>query len=162
MSTPNHFNKVLRDWAEMFMRRSMHDFVQFSKVSGLSIVQLNTLFRLYHAGRCGVSEIGDHLGVTNAAASQMVERLVQMGFMERTEDPNDRRAKQLHLTPKGQQLILESIEARRHWMEDLTQALSPQEQEAIIQALVTLTAAAHQLEKEKKENNIAKPQNVRP
>lgn len=143
------------------MRRSMHDFVQFSKDSGLSMAQLNTLFRLYHAGRCGVSEIGEHLGVTNAAASQMVERLVQLGFLERTEDPNDRRAKQLNLTTKGQQLILESIEARRHWMEDLTQALSPQEQEGIIQALVTLTAAAHQLEKKKKENNIANPQNVR-
>lgn len=126
------------------------------------MTQLNILFRLYHAGGCGVSDIGEHLGVSNAAASQTVDRLVQLGFLERTENPNDRRAKQLRLTLKGQQLIHDSIEVRRHWIEDLTLALSPQEREAIAQALVTLTAVARQLEQGIKEKSIAEPQNARP
>jgi len=162
MDTPHQFNQVLREWAEVFMRRSMNDFLQFRRDSGLSMTQLNIMFRLYHAGRCGVSEIGEHLGVSNAAASQTVDRLVQLGFLERKEDPDDRRAKQIRLSLKGQQLIHDSIEARRHWIADLTQALSSQEQEAIIQALVTLTTVAQQLEQEKKEKTIAIPQNIRP
>jgi len=46
------------------------------------------------------------------AAGQMVERLVQQGFLERTEDPYDRRTKQLTLTAKGRALAQKSIEAR--------------------------------------------------
>lgn len=146
MTISEQFNQVLRDWSETFMRRSMHDFVQFSKDSGLSMTQINTLFRLHHAGMCGVTEVGDHLGVTNAAASQMVDRLVQQGLIERAEDPSDRRVKQLSLTTKGQRLVLDSIEARRCWMEQLTDLLNADELEQIIQALTILTRTARSLE----------------
>jgi DNA-binding MarR family transcriptional regulator len=146
MTISEQFNQVLRDWSETFMRRSMHDFVQFSKDSGLSMAQLSTLFRLHHAGMCGVTEVGDHLGVSNAAASQMVDRLVQQGLIERAEDPSDRRVKQLSLTPMGLRLVLDSIEARRHWMEQLTDFLDSEELEQIIQALTILTRTARRLE----------------
>ena len=146
MTISDQFNQVLRDWSETFMRRSMHDFVQFSKESGLSMTQIHTLFRLHHSGMCGVTEIGDHLGVTHAAASQMVDRLVQMGMLERAEDPSDRRVKQLSLTAAGNRLVQDSIEARRHWMEQLTDFLDPDELEQIIQALTILTRTAHRLE----------------
>ena len=56
--------------------------------------------------------IAEHLGVSNAAASQMVDRLVGMGLLERSEDPDDRRAKALALTEKGKALVLDSIEAK--------------------------------------------------
>jgi DNA-binding MarR family transcriptional regulator len=141
-----YFTSVLRKWAEVFMRRSMHDFIQFSKESGLSMTQLNTLFRLYYAGACGVSDLGDHLGVTNAAASQMVDRMVQQGLLGRSEDSADRRVKKIALAPKGRQLVEESIDARRRWMEQLTDKLTVDEQKSISAALVTLTAAARQLE----------------
>jgi len=146
MTISEQFNQVLRDWSETFMRRSMHDFVQFSKASGLSMTQIHTLFRLHHAGMCGVTEVGDNLGVTHAAASQMVDRLVQQGLIERAEDPSDRRVKQLSLTSEGRRLVLDSIEARRHWMEQLTDFLDPEELEQIIQALTILTRTAHRLE----------------
>jgi DNA-binding MarR family transcriptional regulator len=146
MTISDQFNQVLRDWSETFMRRSMHDFVQFSKDSGLSMTQLNTLFRLHHAGMCGVTEVGDHLGVTNAAASQMVDRLVQQGLIERAEDPSDRRVKQLSLTPKGQRMVVDSIEACRRWMEQLTDFLDAEELEQIIQALTILTCTARRLD----------------
>lgn len=146
MSISEQFNQVLREWSETFMHRSMHEFVQFSKASGLSMVQIHTLFRLHHAGMCGVTEVGDQLGVTNAAASQMVDRLVQQGLIERAEDPSDRRVKQLTLTEAGRSLVLGCIEARRHWMEQLTDNLEPDEIEQIIQALTILTRTARRLE----------------
>jgi DNA-binding MarR family transcriptional regulator len=129
------------------MRRSMHEFVQFSKDSGLTISQLSALFRLYHGGTCGVSEIGDHLGVTNAAASQMVERLVQLGLLERSEDRSDRRVKNLTLTENGRRMVIESITARQAWMEQLTITLTSEQQASISAALLALTEAAQRLEK---------------
>jgi DNA-binding MarR family transcriptional regulator len=146
MTSSEEFSQVLHDWAETFMRRSMQDFIQFSKDSGLSMPQIRTLFHLRHDSRCGISEIGDLLGVTNPAASQMIDRLVTNGYIERTEDPDDRRAKQLRLTEKGHSIVSESIEIRRRWMERLTDVLTIEEKKSITTALTILTRTARDLE----------------
>lgn len=148
MSDSQRFNHVVREWAEVFMHRAMHDGMRFAKEAGLTLPQLHTLMRLHHARECGVSEISGELGVTNAAVSQMVERLVQLGLVERGEDPHDRRARPLALTRKGRDLVLQSIEARRRWLGQLTQALDPERQAAIIAALTYLTEAARRLDAE--------------
>ena len=128
------------------MHRSFRDFRRFMEDNGLSPSQVSALMRLHYEGGCGVSEIAAHLGITNAAASQMVERLFQAGLVHRVETPGDRRAKSLSLTPAGRELVERSIDARKCWMESLTQELSLQEQENIAQALVALTEAARRLE----------------
>jgi DNA-binding MarR family transcriptional regulator len=145
MSDPLLFTDVLRRWAEVFMRRSMHEFRQFSKDSGLSMSQMSALFHIHYGGECGVSDVGEHLGVTNAAASQMIDRLVQQGLLERSEDPNDRRAKNLALTPRGLALVHQAIQARMRWMEQLTTSLTSDQQQAIAAALTALTQAARNL-----------------
>jgi DNA-binding MarR family transcriptional regulator len=146
MATSQEFARAVREWAEVFMQRSMHDFVRFSRSSGLSLSQMSTLYRLYQAKVCGVSDVGGHLGVSNAAASQMVDRLVQLGFLERSEDPYDRRVRQLTLTAQGRKLVEECIAARWRWMDQLAEKLDPGEQEAIVTAFSRLTAAAQQFE----------------
>jgi DNA-binding MarR family transcriptional regulator len=133
----------IREWSEVFMHRSMRDFKRFMDATGLSFSQINILMRLFHGGSAGVSEIGGQLGVTNAAASQAVDRLVQLGLIERTEDPEDRRAKRLALTQKGRALIEKGVEVRSQWIEGLTDALTPEQQNMIISALTLLTEAAH-------------------
>lgn len=145
MPSNPRFSSALNEWAQVFMARSMHDMVQFTKEAGVSMPQLSTLMHLHHHGVCGVSDIGEHLGVTSAAASQMIDRMVQQGLLERTEDTNDRRVKQISVTEKSRQLIEKSIAARQKWMEDLTTVLSPAEQEQIIQSLTLLTRSARQL-----------------
>ena len=103
MYNTERFDDVLRQWTEVFMGRSMRDFSAFMRNYGLSMPQVLLLFRLYYQGQCGVSDIADHLAVTNPAASQTIDRLVQQGLLERKEDPNDRRAKQIDLSPAGRQ-----------------------------------------------------------
>ena len=142
MSPTIVFTEVIREWSEVFMQRSMHDFRKFMEETGLSFSQITILMSLLHGGSTGVSEIGEQLGVTNPAASQAVERLVQLDLIERREDPDDRRAKQLTLTPKGRTLIEQGIEIRSKWVEGLTDALTPEQQSMIISALTLLTAAA--------------------
>ena len=146
MSPTKVFTEVIREWSEVFMQRSMRDFRKFMDETGLSFSQINILMRLIHAGSTGVSEIGEQLGVSNAAASQAVDRLVILDLIKRTEDPADRRAKQLALTQKGRTLIESGIEARSRWVEGLTDALTPEQQAMIVAALTLLTAAARATE----------------
>ena len=132
----------IREWSEVFMHRSGRDFRRFMEETDLSFSQLSVLIRLYHGGISGISEIGSQLGVTKAAASQAVDRLVQLGLIERTEDPVDRRAKRLALTQKGRTLIEKGIEARSKWIEGLTDALTHEQQDMIVAALTLLTEGA--------------------
>ncbi|NOZ51114.1 MAG: MarR family transcriptional regulator [Chloroflexi bacterium] len=142
MSPEKQLTDVLRDWSEVFMRRSMTDFKRFMTETGLSFPQMSVLMRLFHSHHCSVSDVGTQLGVSNAAASQLVHGLVQMGYVEREEDPHDRRAKRLSLTPAGRVLIEQGIDARSRWLEGLAEALTPEQQQMIITALTLLTKAA--------------------
>ena len=98
MSKSDPFISTLHRWMEISMHRSMHNFLRFTRESGLSMSQIRALFHLNRKGSSGVSDLGDHLGVTSAASSQLLERLVQQNLILRTEDPNDRRVKQIVLT----------------------------------------------------------------
>ncbi len=122
------------------MSTSMGTFLQFAKEQGLSVPQIGALFHINSRGFCGVTDIGDDLGVTSAAASQMLERLVQNGLVERREDPDDRRAKRIVLTERGHQVVRGSMEARQRWFTALAERLSPDERDLAITALRTLVA----------------------
>ena len=147
MPPTDPFITTLHEWIGIFMRRSMCNFLLYAKEKELSMSQIGALFHLHRMGASGVSGIGDDLGVTNAAASQMLEHLVQQQMITRSEDPHDRCAKQIVLTDKGRQVLQESIHARQGWLEDLAHTLSPEEKEQVVAALHILIEKTSQLEK---------------
>lgn len=146
MSDENNFTSVMTEWTHLLMRRSMGDFHDFMRSWGLSMPQVSTLFRLHYRGGCGVSDIAQHLYVSNAAASQMVDRLEQQGLVDRVPHPADRRVRMVQLTDRGHSLVDEGIEVRLRWISDLTRMLTPEQQETIVVALSALTDAARQME----------------
>lgn len=95
-----------------------------------------------------MSELSEQFGVTPAAASQLVDKLVQSGLIERTEDPKDRRAKMLNLTDKGHGLVQQSIEERYRWMDQLSGRLTEVERIQVSEALDILTRVASDQEAE--------------
>jgi DNA-binding MarR family transcriptional regulator len=145
MSDADPFIVTLRQWTELSMRRSMRNFLRYSRETGLSMSQFGVLFHLSRKQSSGVTNLGDHLGVTSAAVSQMLERLVQQGLILRTEDPNDRRVKKIVLTEKGSQVLQEGLHARQDWLIDLGDTLSDIEKEKITAALNTLVDKASRL-----------------
>jgi len=142
----DHLVSALTDWSEVFMKHSMHNFIHYSKESGLSMSQIGALFRLFHKGNSAVSDIGDELGVTTAAVSQMLDRLVQQGLILRNEDPNDRRMKQIVLTDKGRLTLQEIFYARQSWLINLASVLSESEKEQVVTALNVLIDKSNQLD----------------
>jgi len=148
MSASRKFHQCLHEFGQEFMLRSFHNAMRFAKDEGLSMGQMGALMRLQHGEACGVSDIGAALGVTSAAASQMIDRLAHMGLLERAEAPNDRRVKLLNLTDKGRALLQRSLEARTRWINSLGLHLDAERQAAVITALGYLTEAARKAESE--------------
>jgi DNA-binding MarR family transcriptional regulator len=146
MESTDPFIGTLHECMEMIMQRSMRHFFQYAKGIGLSMPQIGALFHLKRGGTSGISNISDDLGVTSAATSQMLDRLVQQELILRSEDPVDRRVKNIVLTDKGQRILGELLQVRQAWLEELAVALSPGEKEQIVAALKILIAKAHQLD----------------
>jgi len=132
------FIAALEEWINVSMHRSMRNFIGYARQRGLSMSHIGAMFHIHREGTCGVTELGNHLDVTSAAASQMLDRLVQQELILRTEDPDDRRVKQIELSDKGKLLLEEGIRARQRWVEDLVESLSQVEKDTIKAALDTL------------------------
>jgi DNA-binding MarR family transcriptional regulator len=147
MSTdPTDVNEVLKQWIELFMTRSHHHLVRYLRSADLSMAQFGTLMRLHHDEHCGVGDIANQMSISNAAASQLVDKLVQQRLVERIEDPHDRRAKRLSLTPTGQRLLDLSREARLAWTGDVVAQLPPARRASVTAALQTLIEASQAVE----------------
>ena len=146
MNESTQITQPLRAWMDVFMHRSMRGWNQFAKSTGLSMPQFSILMQLHYKGACGMSAISERFDVSAAAASQLVDKLVQAGYIERTEDPSDRRAKLLKLSTNGAKLVEDGIQERYRWMDELTSRLSAAEQTRISEALTLLTEAARQME----------------
>ena len=147
MNSPQ-FPQSIRAWMDVFMNRSMRSWHLFAKSTGLSMPQFSVLMQLHHKGACGMSEISERFEITPAAASQLVDKLVQGGFILREEDPDDRRAKLLNLTEKGQELIQQGHVERYRWVDELGRKLTAEERAQVSEALDIMTRAAEELEEE--------------
>ena len=141
--------KAVLDWSTVFMRMSMNDFNRYARSAGYSFVQMNVLMHLYYRGPSEVMALGDLLQVSPAGASQVVERMVQGGLVQRSESPDDRRVRLVHLTERGRQVVDESIAARQRWVEQLVASLSTEQRQLVCQALGILTGQAAHLEGER-------------
>lgn len=79
----------------------------------LSVPQLRTMIFLNRYPGASLSSVAEHLGVTKATASTLVEKLVQRGLVDRSEHPQERRRHVLTLTDSGMQLFQKVREATR-------------------------------------------------
>ena len=126
---------------EHFMQRSLRGIMGSMKQNGLSMPQIYTLMYLYHEGEVRISDIGVLMEVGKAAASQLVERLVQQDLVERVEDESDRRAKKIRLLPKSLRLIEKGLEVQRRLMGQVMGRLSPEQLETVQKAFMYLIEA---------------------
>jgi DNA-binding MarR family transcriptional regulator len=147
MTDPLQFSQTVRQWMDTFAHRSMRDSARYIKASGFSMPQFFLLMQVYRREHCGISDLSEQLEITNAATSQLVDKLVQAGLVEREEDPNDRRAKQIALSPKGRDFIAQGIQERYRWIEALEENLTPEEKVKIAEALEIMTQATREIER---------------
>jgi len=131
------------------MHRSFHAFIRHNRESDLSLSQVNALFRLYHRGPGSVNDLANHLGVTKAAVSQLLDPLIVDGLVLRSKNPDDRRMKLIALTEKGKLLVEKSMNTRHAWLLELSQVLSDSEKAQLLPAIKLLDQRTRELNVER-------------
>src|SRR3954467_469582 len=90
----NDVARLLRTYADQRARRL-----------GITRAQWAVMARLEHAEGLKQSELAELLDLQPITLTRLVDRLCANGMIERRPDPNDRRAKRLHLTPLARPLM---------------------------------------------------------
>jgi len=95
-------------------------------------------FARISSGDATASDLAEHLGVTKQAAGQLVEQLVDRGYVTREADPTDARARLLRLTDRGWACTRAADDAAREVVEQWRDRLDPATYAALGTALRTV------------------------
>ena len=108
----------------------------------ISMQQLRAIYMLRDEEVATVGRLAELFGTGLPAASVLADRLVRAGYVDRNEDPADRRRVLLTLTSAGVQLVTELQEGShlllRRWMS----RLSPEDLAALTRGWHALAEAA--------------------
>ena len=74
-----------------------------------------------------VGDVAAFLGVSGAAASKAIDRLVRRGFLKRAAGKADRRASELAVTPAGQCMLAAFENVRKRRLAEVFERYSPEE-----------------------------------
>jgi DNA-binding MarR family transcriptional regulator len=108
----------------------------------LTEVQVACLRFIYLHNRASVGEIATGLGISNAAATKLIDRLARKGLVGRGADPKDRRVLRLELTETGEMLVkaFQSGESRR--LNELLAQMDEMQWQALRQGLTGFLTTA--------------------
>lgn len=103
--------------------------------------QLTLLTVLAQNSRWKITDVAHVLGVSNAAASKAVDRLVRRGLLRRREAASDRRAAELSLTRQSRRLLAAFAAAKDRHLKHTLRHFRPQELRGVTKSLDQLSAA---------------------
>ena len=87
-----------------------------------------------------LKELAEAMKLAPATVSELVESLVKKNFLQRVQNPEDRRAVQITLTDHGQMLLDECLKAVDSFCEKLLAGLQPAERTAMLNGLAKITS----------------------
>jgi MarR family transcriptional regulator for hemolysin len=108
---------------------------QKARLHGMTRAQWAVLLRLERREGLKQSELAEALDIQPITLTRLVDRLCASGLIERRADPNDRRAKQLYLTPAARPLIERVIERVEELSQTVLDGIAPAEADLILAKL---------------------------
>ena len=111
-----------------------------------TIMQYSALKFLKHNKNSTVGKLAAHLQLSKSSATQLVERLVKIGLVERIDDKNDRRIIHLIITPVGDRKI---IQLRKKFVDRMAKIFSNIPEEDIKELIRIHTKLIEALKEEK-------------
>jgi DNA-binding MarR family transcriptional regulator len=96
-------------------------------------------------GDHGPSDLGRHLGVTSAAASGIVDRLVARGHVERVPHPEDGRRTQVVMTAAGRAEVVRHLQPMFQALVELDEGLDERDRVVVDRYLAGALAAVERI-----------------
>jgi len=108
---------------------------QKARQFGMTRAQWAVLVRLERREGLKQSDLADDLDIQPITLTRLVDRLCDSGLIERRADPDDRRAKRLHLTAAARPLLERISEELERIAEQVLAGFDPADVEAVLSKL---------------------------
>lgn len=105
---------------------------------GISIAEWRILARLGQQGKITSRGLGDVTFMDKSRVSRALQQLQSKGYLGRQEDPADKRASFLQLTPEGHKLYQQLVPLAREWEARFISALNTTEYRDLLSILQKL------------------------
>lgn len=129
---------------QMFMRAMGPVF----RSAGLTAAQWDALETLNSKGSLSINDLLRLTLSTSGNLDVVVKNLIQAGFVEKTVDEKDKRARVLRLTPAGRQKVADFMPAHNHALDALFGKLSAQQKRETVTSLNRLRKSLNQTKKD--------------
>lgn len=124
--------------------------------SELPLRQFRVCAALFEGSR-SMKELSQELGVSQSAITQIADRLETAGMVTRGAIGDDRRVRNLELTPRARQLLQRREERRIERVMDILRQILPEDRDAMMAALGVLKGAAEGNESWRSDRRIERP-----
>jgi DNA-binding MarR family transcriptional regulator len=139
-STSDDTRAILRDLSALLR--------ELSRISGgldegppMTGTQRLALYTLFLEGPLRLNDLAERLGTSAPTASRAVDALVDLGLVDRTPDPGDRRAIRVDVTPEGRARATEREARTARAFEPAVARLSATERDTFAELLRRLAGA---------------------
>ena len=88
-----------------------------------------------HADGLRMTALSSYLMVTGGNVTGLTDQLVGEGLVERTQDPEDRRALIVKLTPAGRKQFLRMAQAHEAWLVEMLDGFNASQKDALYESL---------------------------
>jgi DNA-binding MarR family transcriptional regulator len=123
----------------MELHHQLHRIVDRAMCSaGLSLARAKVLMRLDSHGPMNQATLAGLLGFAPRSVTETVDGLERDGFVARSEDPQDRRARIVSLTASGREAVKAATAVRSKTMDEIFGVLGPAERAQLVSLLTTI------------------------
>lgn len=107
-----------------------------------NLPQMATLYLLDAGATPTVGELADQLARSMSVTSRLADHMVKRGWVDRAEDPEDRRVKRLAITAAGRTFLRSFESVRAQAQRDVMTYLTDDEQRQVSEAMALLGKAS--------------------
>lgn len=120
---------------------------------GLHMTDLEVLDLIFLRKQASAGELADATGLSSGAVTALIDRLANSGYVERAEDPTDRRRVIVRVRPEAIEPIKAAYMSMQKHMFDLWSTYSAEELEVIVDFAGKSTALAVECLKDLRERS---------
>jgi len=127
--------RLLRTVGQVIKKRGREILAEFE----ITPPQFDALLILIQSGVLTIGELGEKMYLACSTATDLVDRMERNGLVVRERDTSDRRVIRLKVLPRGHNMLAEVMAARKLYLRDVLERVSPDETQAMIVALKHLS-----------------------
>ncbi len=118
------------------------------ELDALPLAQLRLLWTVYYLDDATMKTFSDRLYVSQSTVTQLAERLVKRGLIERNHDLHDRRVVRLTVSNSARELLDAAAERQHQIISRVWDRLDDRQQSSVLEALDTLLKAVQEVKRE--------------